>query len=76
MTEGLILETHLHLSGLEEFFAFHSDINLIFLIIIYFFSISPSSLPAMCPSPQFAHSDSFEHLSVLSIVWLYSPQFR
>ena len=40
-----------------------------------FFSSSKLLLPAMCPSPQFTHLDSFVHWLVLPLVWSSFPQF-
>ena len=52
----------------------HSAISLQFLINLSFISTPLLLLPAMCPSPQFAHLYSFGHLFVSSLVWSSSPQ--
>ena len=54
----------------------HSAVGLHFFNYPFFFSTSQLLLPAMCPSPQFTHLDSFGHWFVLSLVWSSSPQFR
>ena len=54
----------------------HSAISLNFFNTLSSISTSHLIVPAMYPSPQFVHLDSFGNWFVLSLMWSSSPQFR